>query len=287
MVAATHRSDARQKFHFANLTPRRRITSTRNQKTERLGGGWGGAVYRNGGTVRRTVGHWTPAVHELLKHLESVGFDGAPRVLGVDDEGREVLTFIEGQTCVSADWPEWCRSEANLVRVAALMRRFHDAVESFQPSNELTWRGGRNDLQPGEIIGHNDVSLANLVADSSGRIHTLIDFDNAGPTTRRKDLAYAAWHVVGLHAPAHARARGWTRQPDVARRLKIFLDAYGLADRTGFVDEICERVAQAIREMAGLAERIHRAVRGVARSRSAVRPVTARCPRTRDRVGHR
>lgn len=215
---------------------------------EQLAGGWGGTVLRTGGTVRRDAGHWTPAVHELLRHLEAAGFDGAPRVFGVDSEGHEVLTFIDGQTAASAQgWPAWLRFEANLVSVGRLLRRFHDAVESFRPDPELQWRDGSRGLQDGEIIGHNDVSLANLVADASGRIHSLIDWDNAGPTTRRKDLAYAAWHVVGLHARAHSRARGWSKAPDVTRRLQIFLDAYGLEDREGFVDDIIERISEAVR----------------------------------------
>ncbi|MUL49008.1 phosphotransferase [Mycobacterium sp. CBMA293] len=219
-----------------------------NDHTERLAGGWGGTVLRTGGTVRRSTGHWTPAVHELLKHLESVGFWGAPRVFGVDSEGHEVLTFIDGQTAASAEgWPAWLRFEANLVRVARLLRRFHDAVESFRPGPSLQWRDGSRGLRDGEIIGHNDVSLANLVADSTGRIHSLIDWDNAGPTTRRRDLAYATWHVVGLHARDHARARGWSKAPDIARRLQMFLDAYGLEDREGFVDDIIACIGAAVR----------------------------------------
>lgn len=234
-------------------TIQRRSNTCRGQ---RLVGGWGGKVYRHGGTVRRETGPWTPAVHELLKHLESVGFDGSPRVLGVDQDGFEVLTFIDGQTCGGpAGWPAWGRSESNLVRTARLLRRYHDAVESFRPTPGTLWRGGRSDLRPGEIIGHNDVSLANLVADSRGRAHSLIDWDHAGPTTRRADLAYAAWHVVGLHAPGHAEHRGWTSQPDVARRLSEFLDAYGLTDRDGFVDEICDRIARAVRDLVAASER--------------------------------
>jgi len=37
-------------------------------------------------------------VHAVLRHLERAGFDGAPRVLGFDDRGREVLTFLDGNT---------------------------------------------------------------------------------------------------------------------------------------------------------------------------------------------
>jgi hypothetical protein len=48
-----------------------------------VGEGYGAASY----------GPWTPAVHALLGHLEQRGFDGAPHMLGLDDQGRELLTF--------------------------------------------------------------------------------------------------------------------------------------------------------------------------------------------------
>jgi hypothetical protein len=57
-------------------------------------GGLTGAE-RVGATVHRETGPWTPAVHALLRHLEAAGLE-APGVLGIDDEGREVLTFVEG-----------------------------------------------------------------------------------------------------------------------------------------------------------------------------------------------
>jgi hypothetical protein len=54
---------------------------------ERLGGGYNNVVVRVGDTVRRPINEWTPAVHALLKHLESVGFTGSQRVLGIDEKG--------------------------------------------------------------------------------------------------------------------------------------------------------------------------------------------------------
>jgi hypothetical protein len=51
---------------------------------------------RIGDTVHRRAGPWTPAVHALLRYLERASFP-APRVLGMDAQGREVLRFIEGE----------------------------------------------------------------------------------------------------------------------------------------------------------------------------------------------
>ena len=54
----------------------------------------------------------TTAVRDLLLHLESVGFDGAPRYLGTDDLGREVLTWIDGD--VHSAVPAWAMTDRAL-----------------------------------------------------------------------------------------------------------------------------------------------------------------------------
>jgi hypothetical protein len=68
----------------------------------RLDGGNAGGAVRAGDTVRRAAGPWTPSVHALLAHLAGRGFAGSPRPLGVDEQGREVLTFLAGESVGSA-----------------------------------------------------------------------------------------------------------------------------------------------------------------------------------------
>ena len=51
-----------------------------------------GRVVRIGDTVRRPQRATSPAIHALLRHLADVGFPGAPRFLGIDEQGREVLS---------------------------------------------------------------------------------------------------------------------------------------------------------------------------------------------------
>ena len=94
-------------------------------------------VVRVGDTVRRPVGPHTAYAHALLRHFERVGFDGAPRVLGLDEQGREVLSYVEGiggpraaarETTCSRRWadssadarrPGGLRAAARLARGAA------------------------------------------------------------------------------------------------------------------------------------------------------------------------
>ena len=61
-----------------------------------LSGGNITRVVQIGKTVRRPIGPWSASVHGLLQYLETQGFQGAPRFLGVDQQGREILSFIGG-----------------------------------------------------------------------------------------------------------------------------------------------------------------------------------------------
>src|ERR687889_931082 len=88
-------------------------------------------VVRVGRTVRRPMGPNAPFVHDLLRYLEAVGFDGAPRLLGVDERGREVLTFVEGE--VPHDPDGYRPSEIRLVKSAAMIRRLHDVTAGAAP----------------------------------------------------------------------------------------------------------------------------------------------------------
>ena len=55
-------------------------------------------IVRIGNTVRRPIGHNSEFTHTLLKLLERKRFDYSPRFLGIDEKGREILTFIKGST---------------------------------------------------------------------------------------------------------------------------------------------------------------------------------------------
>jgi hypothetical protein len=92
-----------------------------------LGGGWSTeGVVRVGDTVRRPAVHATQLMRDVLVLLEQLGFDAAPRWRGVDDRGRDVLTFIEGETFSDCRALVW--SDAQVAASARLLRRSHDAV---------------------------------------------------------------------------------------------------------------------------------------------------------------
>jgi hypothetical protein len=206
------------------------------------GGNVGGAV-RVGGTVRRATGAWTPAVHALLRHLESAGFDAAPRVLGIDDRGREVLTYIEGETVGDADpWPAWWRDDDTLVQAIGLLRRFHEVVAGFAPPSDARWRV-RGTGEPGDPIVHGDWAPYNVVW-RDGVVVGVIDWDLARPGDPLDDLAFAAWLWAPLHHPGMLAGGEFGSWSDGEReqRLRLVVDTYGLEHRAGFVARIVARM---------------------------------------------
>ena len=181
-----------------------------------------GRVTRLGGTVRRPQTSASPAVHALLRHLEAKGFDGAPRYLGDDREGREVLSWVEGEVPI-APTPAWAWTDGVLTSVADLLRRYHEAVADFDPE-PLVWRTQVPGPWRRGTVSHNDPNLDNVVF-RDGRAVALIDFDLASPGSPAWDLASAARLWVPLQDPRDVPLPVAGR---VVERLRLLLDAYGL-----------------------------------------------------------
>jgi len=190
-----------------------------------LGGNLQDAV-RIGDTVHRRAGPWTPAVHALLRYLEHAGFP-APRIVGMDTRGREVLHYIEGEAHngTTEPLPRALLADELLISAAKLLRRYHDAVAEFRPPPNARWRL----IAPTryEVICHNDWTPWNALL-RGGRVEVMLDWDLAGPGTRVWDVANAAYAWVPLIALSHLAPT----LSEQIRRLRLFVDSYGLRDRS-------------------------------------------------------
>jgi hypothetical protein len=207
-----------------------------------LTGGTLSSVVRVDETVRRPTRPWTPTIHALLRHVRDRGFDLAPEPLGFDDQDREIVTFIPGETVGwSLPWPDWIRDDDLLVEVGSALARYHWAVVDFRPAGPVPWPSGSAPLGPSELVCHHDLAPYNVVA-IDGHLRGIIDWDLAGPGPAVSDLAFVAWQWVPLHGPRVTNFLGWTQPPERARRLRLLLDAYGLDDRTSFLDSVVARV---------------------------------------------
>lgn len=226
---------------------------------ERLEGGYADGAVRAGDTVRRRAGPWTPAVHALLTYLAAQGFTGAPRPLGFDEQGREVLTFLEGETIGHLKpRPAWVHADDTLVQVARWMRGYHQAVAGFVPPSHAVWRGGGT-WSPDLIIAHNDATTHNA-AWHQGTLTGFFDWDFAGPATAEWDLALTGFAWVPLHVQSVVAAEGFTDFAARPRRLDLFLRTYGWPGTTEeFLEVVQARMtahATGIRDRAAVGDEL-------------------------------
>ncbi|MFB9905669.1 phosphotransferase [Allokutzneria oryzae] len=171
---------------------------------------------RVGDTVRRATGPHAAFVHQVLGHFERHGWTGAPRFLGVDDKGREILTFVEGHIAWRSR--DGVDSVESLEAVARLVREFHDLTAGTPLAGDQ------------EVLCHNDLAPKNTVYRESLPI-AFLDWDLAAPGARVHDVAHVCWQYLDL-------GPGVTDPPETARRFRAICDAYGLADRAHVVDTV-------------------------------------------------
>jgi hypothetical protein len=196
-----------------------------------LGGQLTPGIVRVGNTVRRLPKGNVAFVHELLLWLEHQGFYFAPRFLGMDERGREILSYLEGQT-----WPDSGSrlSDDLLVQATQAIRRYHDLTAGSPLS------------QDHEIVAHNELGPHNTVV-QNGHLVGFIDWDDAAPGTRLRDLANAVYNYIDV---SH-----WSNQEacEQARRIRLMCAAYGWNDSIALVNDFEADVQQALRnhEQAG------------------------------------
>jgi Ser/Thr protein kinase RdoA (MazF antagonist) len=176
---------------------------------EWLAGNVGGAV-RIGGTVRRPTRPWTPAVHALLDHL-SERIPCVPRVLGLDDTGREILSYLPGRV-VDVDTERL--TVAQLASMVRWTRGFHTAVADF--THPGPWR--YFPIQRPTLVGHNDIAPHNACF-AGDELAGVFDWDMAGPTDPLAELAFLAWNGVPLWRDIGAAA--------AAERVTVIAATYG------------------------------------------------------------
>ncbi|MGZ5407624.1 MAG: phosphotransferase [Aeromicrobium sp.] len=204
-----------------------------DEQHETLPGGNVGGATRVGRTVRRPTGPWTPAVHELLDYLRAIGLRGIPDVLGIDDQGRESLSYVEGRG-VMVD--NEVVLDNVLEEAVVWLREFHDLVEGFRPDGPRVWRGGEATLGDDEIICHNDPGAYNWIV-QSGHFVAMVDWDVAGPGRPIDDLAFLAWTAIPLYREIPL--------DDLVRRLEILVDAYGEWGPMTILDAVVARMTTA------------------------------------------
>jgi hypothetical protein len=180
--------------------------------------------------------------------VRKAGFDGVPFPVGIDEDGRERLVFVDGAVPVPP-YPDWSQSDTALASIARLLRGLHDAAGGFDPQG-LAWSDALADPAGGSLVCHNDVELSNVVF-RDGVAVALVDFEFAAPGRPVYDVAHLARLCVPIDDDVDQARLGW-RPADRAARLRLVADAYGLdpegrAELLAVIDVALDRIEAAAR----------------------------------------
>ena len=188
-----------------------------------MGGQQTQGILRIGNTVRRPLKENAAFVHQLLTFLEAQGFQPAPRFLGVDEQGREMLTYLEGKTLPGSGYK---LSDEQLIAITQFVRHLHDLTA------DCSLRG------QAEIVAHNDIGPHNIIFQGQAPID-LIDWDEAAPGTRLRDFANTVWCCVDLSN------RQWDAH-EQARRIQLMCQAYGWENPIALVNDMEQDLYRAL-----------------------------------------
>jgi hypothetical protein len=172
-------------------------------------------------TVRRPSTASSAFVGALLTHLERYGFTGAPRYLGTDEKGRDILTYISGW--VPSTFRRW--TDPQITAAGTLLRELHRATSSLTGAEPVVCH---HDPGPNNVVFRDDLPVA------------FIDFDTAAPGDPLEDLGYMAWTWCVSSRPDRGPV---TMQ---AAQVRLLADSYGLAPhaRRRLIDAVLDRQAR-------------------------------------------
>jgi hypothetical protein len=171
---------------------------------ELLGGGNNSfEVVRVGDTVRRARDTGSRLAARLLAFLESAGYPYAPRYLGIDDRGRDILSYIPGQT---TNHPSQ-RADGAYARGGVMLSLLHRLTAGHPLAADQ------------ECIIHGDPGSFNTIF-REGLPVAFIDWSSCRPGARVDDLGYMAWTWC-------IQSQGHVPVAEQARHLRELRDGYG------------------------------------------------------------
>ena len=197
------------------------------EEKEVLTGGRVGKIIKEGNCVVRPSNVWTKEVHKFLNYLLEHGFTEIPVPYGINEAGKEVVSFAEG-VVYNDELPDFILRDEILEAVAKRMVHYHEIGAAYvdKLSGNEAWM--LKTQYPIEVMCHGDIAPYNTTFVGT-ELGGMIDFDTLHPGPRLWDIAYAVYRWVPFVSPENPDYHDGAEEQ--IRKLKVFADAYGLGEQ--------------------------------------------------------
>ena len=204
-------------------------------------------VIKIGDTIRKQIKHnWLhqkghPLIHSYLQFLEEKGMEGVPRFLGIDEQGREMFSYVSGETAESGlGFDADClHSDQAICDMARFLRKLHDISVDFLPTAiKGGWINPQLSEETYETICHGDAAIWNFALVDK-RIVGIFDFDQACPGTRTWDLTLTLFSAVLVSCYDYVPAE---HEENTRRRIRLFFEAYGMECPADIITQTADRL---------------------------------------------
>jgi aminoglycoside phosphotransferase (APT) family kinase protein len=162
----------------------------------------------------------SPFVHNVLKWLELKECSISPRFIGLDNTGREIITYLEGTVPNNLGF----FNNNQLVEAGKIIKKLHTILSDFP--NCLS----------GQTVCHNDLSPCNFIFKNE-LPYAVFDWDAAEINDPLNDVAYAVWMWCDI-------GNNYNSPNDVGNKINIMLDSYELCkkERSKLIIKIHEQM---------------------------------------------
>ena len=188
-----------------------------------LEGGSVNSVDYKDGIVRRKLTKVSPAIHQLLKHLEAKNLSSVPRLLNYDDD-YEYLSYFPGSS-ITRPWDDAILSDEFITRLGQWLKDYHDAVTGFRLKDNARFDWRVTSPKAEMIICHGDLGPWNCIQ-QNGEFQAIIDWDLAHYGYAMDDVAELAFEFIPMRPYIELKS-GQISGDTRLHRLKVFCQAYG------------------------------------------------------------
>lgn len=188
-----------------------------------LTGGSVNSVFLKGNIIRRRLTAASPAIHQLLKHLEAKNLTSVPRLID-RDKNYEYLSYFPGES-ITRPWCEAVKTNKFMAQLGMWLRDYHHAIAEFRLEGDAKFNWGISQPRSDMIVCHGDLAPWNCIQQNDN-FQGVIDWDLAKYGYAIDNIAELIFEFVPFRPILKGTMGEGVSDKILFERLEAFCQAY-------------------------------------------------------------